>query len=80
MFIFLSFKPGHETLLPLFNQTTLNRTKVRQSFLPHRVLSLEFEPFLSVSLCRLHLLDLLHRFIVASDLLVDEHLYAPTEG
>lgn len=46
-------------------------------FVSHRVLSLELELVNSQSLGVLQLLDLLHLLVVASDLLVDDHLDTP---
>lgn len=46
----------------------------------HRVLSLQLELVDGQCFGVLQLLDLLHLLVVASDLLVDDHLDAPAEG
>lgn len=48
-----------------------------QSFVSHRILSLQFQLVDGQSLSVLQLLDLLHLLVVASDLLIDDHLHAP---
>lgn len=48
-----------------------------QSFASHRILSLQFQLVDGQSLSVLQLLDLLHLLVVASDLLIDDHLNAP---
>lgn len=92
MITFISFTSRHETEQQSKTsccchgfETTLNKKKkkisrARQGCFSYCVLSLEFELVNSQSLRVLQLLDLLHLLVVASDLLIDDHLYTPTGG
>lgn len=63
-------------LLPLY-ESAKKRSRARQHFVSHRVLSLEFELVNGQSFGVLQLLNLIHLLVVESDLLVDDHLYTP---